>query len=330
MDSSNVFPASEYFQRIGALAESYRLLAGIEPSWSADLSRLSACHRTLPPYDRWRDYSRLCVDGAPVELVETLRQGAGALSINCDGGPYGASAAERLDQAVGLAASQWPEIQSLRRILFPPHVAAQPFSLWLGFSAEGTKLYWNLAWRETPDAWRRALAALELLNCRPDAEAESLLRDVARQGYLKMLALDRRNRGVSAKIYYRLTQPPDRPEFAAYRRRLLGITSDWSDPNTGIAVQLGSTGELQGVALYHYCAPYFRDDGELRRRVIAQASAFGWQTDVYRLTSRLIDERAHGPLRRLAAFSCAVTGVTQLHLYATTGYLARNSARQAA
>src|SRR5262245_59573812 len=145
-----------------------------------------------------------------------------------------------------------------------------------------------------------------------------------------MLSLDRRSGGVSAKIYYRLTQPPDWPQFAEYRRRLLGIASDWSDPNTGVAVQLRPGGELQGVALYHYCVPYFGDDEELRRRVIAEANAFGWQIDVYRLTSRLIDEGSRGRLRRLAAFSCLVTGATQLHLYATTGYLARNSARQAA
>jgi hypothetical protein len=320
---------SKYFEHLRSLIEIYGLAEDQRVPWSEDLEPVLKNLGAMPRFDTWRAYSRLCVDGAPVEFVEKIGETRGELSVDCDTGPYGANPAERLRHAVDLASPYWPEIHSLRAALFPAHVPVTPFSLWLGFSGTGTKLYWNLSWLETDDAWRRALAALEVVGCEPDGETTHYLRLLGARGFPKMLALGRsRNSETAAKIYFRLTEPVNWPQFDCYRRRILQRGRDWNDPNVGVGVQFGRGGHLSGLSLYHYTSSYFRDDDELRRRLLDEADAFRWDTDVYRTTSRLIEGGPGSRLRGMAGFAWTPAGRTKLQLYSTSGYLAESAAEE--
>jgi hypothetical protein len=335
---------------IGYLAEVERLL----DHWfrltgcpSADPTLLRAClvHlAALPPSREWRGYSRLCADGSPVELCETVGRHPHGPAYTCDPGPYDAPSVERLATAVRLGEDLLAGVpggprlvRTVRERLFPERIAPGLFSLWLGVDHPAqsgarevrVKIYANLNWRTTDDARSRMLDTFAALGAPAGGAACQLFAVLATRGYPKMLALTVAPSGdYTAKVYYRLQRVDlelfallaarsalDSAPFALYAERLLRSGPVWSDLNAGVGVVLDTGGEVGGLALYHYVRTYFRDDDQLRQRVLEAAPIFGWDVSVYRATSRLLSAGPGTRLRSLLGFGVTTTYETSLRLY---------------
>ena len=104
----------------------------------------------------------------------------------------------------------------------------------------------------------------------------------------------------------------------AYLRMLSPSGAGWRQRRCGIGIAIDATGGVLGYTVYHYTAPYFRDDEELRSFVLRLAGHFSWDTTVYRPASRLLDV-AGKRVRTLLGFTIAETGETSLRLYGRSG-----------
>jgi hypothetical protein len=333
-----------YVDRVARLIDDWTLLTTGRPAAPLFHQFASNLEQCVPP-DAWRHHSVLCADGTPIELCETIAPVVVGPAYTCDLGPYGADPATRLALAMRAAARLHANaaeaehlLAALREVLFPPQVPLEPHTLWIGAAhgqngAARIKLYWNLHWKTTDDAWDRALAALATVGCRLDPAAQRLCQRLATWGFPRIMALSVQPDGhVTAKLYYRLAQVNldrlaqlahgcDLPStrFGDYVRQVLHRDGTWCDDRAGVALALDRDGAVEGLALYHYTWPYFANDAALRQRMLAAAPAFGWDVGGYRAASRLVDGPAR--CRHLLGFGLGRTGVPGLHVYASTGHL---------
>jgi hypothetical protein len=334
-----------YLDRVGDMLENWCLLSKVDPAriapWKPVLSHIFA-EQTV---QLSRDCSTLCTDGAPIEACETLGSALGGVGFTIDPGPYGGKPGERITQAI----AAWEQLNAA----LPQHDLArivsdtlfegrelENFLLWLGVELRPggesrLKLYANVHWTTENDSWSRVLTILAALGCAPTSAANDVFRLLASRGFPRMLALSIKPNGeCSPKIYYKLNLVdmafleslaaiigiPTEP-FERYVRDILRADRAWRDNRCGIGVSLDSNGDTNGLAFYHYTNPYFRDDEQLRERLLQAATNMGWDTTNYRTSSRLIASQAKPELRRLLGFSVDNHGHAGLHIYGTTGYL---------
>ncbi len=226
--------------------------------------------------------------------------------------------------------------------------------LWLGVEERAErprliKLYINLNWRQMPTPWAQLSRALIRAGCPPDSLTEWLIKPLGQQGYPRMLALGlSADARPAAKLYYRLHQLDrnrlfmltdavswPRQPFEDYLKYVLKNNLLWNDRNTGIGLGLRGEAGLTSLSLFHYASAYFCNDAELRHTILSAAPEFRWQTEGFRLSSRLIDapdgqggqnnpeeQGEQQRLRSLLGFSVHANGHTGLRIYSRTGYLA--------
>ncbi len=96
----------------------------------------------------------------------------------------------------------------------------------------------------------------------------------------------------------------------------------WRMTRCGLALACDAQGNPSGLTVYHYAAPYFRDDEQLRTFALRLAEKFGWNTNTYRASSRLLDRPAER-VRSLIGFTVAANGTTSMRLYGHAGGFAR-------
>lgn len=214
--------------------------------------------------------------------------------------------------------------------------------LWLGVEERADrprliKLYINLNWRQMPTPWAQLSRALIRAGCPADSLTEWLIKPLGQQGYPRMLALGlSADARPAAKLYYRIHQMDrnrlflltdavswPRQPFEDYLKHVLKHNLLWNDSNTGIGLGLRGEAGLTSISLFHYASGYFHNDADLRHTLLSAAPGFGWQTEGFRLSSRLIDAPDEAQrLRSLLGFSVHANGRTGLRIYSRTGYLA--------
>lgn len=341
-DGTATVRAQNYLKRVRELIENLQLLSDerLPASSAFELFTRNLCH--LPPPSEWRAYSKLCADGSPLELVETISQVPHRIAFNCDPGPYEPEPKKRaaLGEQIALEAmNTLPACAAHVRELCTMFAArlGVNWRLWLGAEpgadAEAKyKVYWNF------DRFARAnpfTLAFQCLGIEVPAPTRELMQCLQEHGYPKMLGLSvSRDGSSSLKLYYRfqrlhtvilrrvaaLAKLSPEP-FVRYVRHLLRQQEDWRDSRAGMGITL-SNGAPGGLALYHYPHGYFADDEDLRKRVLGAASDFKWDVSWYRMSSQLISAAQDTRLRSLLGFGVMPDGTTNLNLYARTGYLA--------
>jgi hypothetical protein len=354
-----------YRLRLLATVQDWHLLAGGTPqTWTEqvrEVERLFAPLGNGVEPSQWREYSKLCSDGSPVEWCERLSEEDThhGPAYTIDPAPYTKDEELKLplcrQTMEMLLAQEGLDISlpgDLIRILngefmdqpIPAEANKGVASLWMGVEHRPDrpkrliKLYFNLNWRHMPEPWEQLSFALTRLGCPPDSLTEWMIRPLGMQGYPKMLAIalsaDARN---AAKLYYRMHQMDknrlfqiiegaawSRKPFENYLKHVLKSGEFWSDGNTGIGLGLRGEAGLTSLSLFHYAAPYFQNDTDLRHRILSTASEFSWKTEGFRLSSRLLEapDEQHHRLRNLLGFSVHANGRTGLRIYSRTGYLA--------
>jgi hypothetical protein len=340
------------------------LAGGTTEAWAEQVREterlFSRVGESVEPAD-WRHFSRLCSDGSPVEWCERLSEDrtVHGPAYTLDPTPYGAPDEQRLaiaQQAAEVLLAQegldttllGDLVKILNGAQLDQSISANTENgvagLWLGVeqgpdrSSRLIKLYINLNWRNMPSPWDQLSRALIRAGCPVDTMTEWLMKPLGQQGYPRMLALGLSSDGrPAAKLYFRLHQLDrnrlfmltdavswPRTPFEAYLKQVLQRDLFWNDSNTGIGLGLRGGAGLTSLSLFHYASPYFLNDAELRHRVLSAAPAFRWETDGFRLSSRLLEapDEQHKRLRSLLGFSVHANGRTGLRIYSRTGYLA--------
>ena len=291
--------------------------------------------------------SRLAADGAPVELCERIGPACQGPAYTIDPVPFVTDPGSRLEMAHVIASRLLRNtsgnadiMEQSRAVLSPRYAPEEQASLWIGIvhqdnGDERIKLYYNLNGHASTYFWPRAERFLQQLDLMPSQSPYKVLAHLGQYATLRQLALSVTRSGrLKAKLYFRLRRVNaqlldelansagvESHIFHRYVQRMLGAGSGWCDPNAGIGIALDG-GEIEALALYHYTRAYFRDDAALRHRVLEMAPEFGWDTRVYRTSSRFLDVPVHPRLRTLIGFGVTRTGMTGLNIYARSGHLA--------
>jgi|GEM_PF-3185300 len=364
-DSSVDFKLEAYRLRLLATVQDWHLLAGGTPqTWTEQVREVERLFSHLGngvEPSQWRQFSKLCSDGSPVEWCERLSEEdtPHGPAYTIDPAPYTTDDKNKLPMARQslemLLAQEGLDISlpgDLIRILngefldhpIPEEASQGVASLWMGVEHRPDrakrliKLYINLNWRHMPEPWEQISFALTRLGCPPDDLTAWMIRPLGSQGYPKMLAIalsaDARP---GAKLYYRMHQMDKnrlfqiiegaswpRAPFEKYLKTVLNSGEFWSDGNTGIGLGLRGEAGLTSLSLFHYASPYFRNDTDLRHAVLSASPEFSWKSEGFRLSSRLLEvpDEQHHRLRHLLGFSVHANGRTGLRLYSRTGYLA--------
>lgn len=260
--------------------------------------------------------TRLCADGSPVELCERLAATPQPLGFTLDAGTTGAFAL----------------ISSALRERFRRD-ASVVRTVWVGIDGEPSssiRLYADLQ-RGT---MRAADASVRIGNLEPDARAATVLAEIERAGALRVVGVDAGPAvaggvklafatALDAHGLFDIARSCDVHDacFATYLRALQPVDRTWRQVRCGIGIALARTGQIAALTLYHYTAPYFRDDAALRASALALAERFGWDASVYRPMSRLLDDPAGSRVRALAGFTVRADGVCSLRMYGRSGHL---------
>jgi len=341
-----------YLERAEQALEAWFLLYGLQPELD-QFHLLASGLKELPPVESWRQHSRLCADGAPLEFCYGLGARPVGPGFTIDAGPYGAGQEQRLEHALKLARQAAESLSCDSRMLVDLADCCKnrrgdlrSLAIWLGmaYGREGgrsshvvprLKLYLSNGRREAAMGLKRALETLAALGPAPHNSASSILGALREAGYFRQLALTLEPGGnIQTKLYFRMARVDKAllsrlsslagvPEesFTRYVKAFLGEGKDWHDPEAGIGLALDREGESAGLVLYHCLRYYFPDDAAVRQRVLETGPAFGWDTAHYRAASRLLEGNTTARSCWLAGYGVARGGLDGLRLYCGTGSL---------
>jgi hypothetical protein len=278
---------------------------------------------------------RLCADGSPVEFCERLARTPQRPAYTLDLGPNNGSSGERLEFAFSL----------LKQVVNPDavselwHRLADHISyvraVWIGVDCEtsgGVRLYLELA-RKIASTAAAVTFAAELAGMRIDERGTLAINDIAARGTLRLVGIDLGRPSAGLKLAFALPLSDSllveharrfdfEPQlFSTYVHCVASKYRLWRQARCGLGIRFDSSGKTRALTLYHYAAPYFRDDDELRSRVFTLAAVFGWSTATYRATSRLLDFIGVR-VRNLLGFTVKDDGITSLRIYGCSGHLA--------
>jgi hypothetical protein len=335
-----------YASTVQSLIGDCALVAGVglAPNLNAAIDRVA---QGLSPRANWRTWSKLCVDGAPVEICLHLARTPRAPSVSFDAGPYVADLPARIACALEVAALAVPEITPAlarhRSAFDDPELLQIVRAVWLGLSLESPRsLRIYLSVRE-PGSAEVQLATLNRLArafgvVPPRADQ---LRQLAAAGMLRACAFDISAQGVvGIKVSFALALADlervgalarscgvDAALLTNYITRFLRRGHGWRDRRCGFGVTLSNpsvdSDTVQAVTLYHPLQPYFGSDQAIRAAVISIIRVFDWDPLAFAALSQLVQDDVDGCAFQLAGFTLRRDGATGLSLYAGTGHVAR-------
>jgi hypothetical protein len=317
-------PACSYSERVTQLLGDWALLAGQNGSIARD-PRMTMLSEVLPSFDQQGPLrSALCADGSPVEFCERIsalpqspavtveppqREGQSKLNALC-----------RTLRGIGPQAA----IDRLRRRLKRHEDRIQTYWIGVDFAqSRGARVYCHL--HANAGAEAGSLAGVRL-----SAKLRRVASGLAENGALRLVASSFEARGKGAKLAFQHPLAPESLEALAaecyvpygalseYMAALDPHRGGWRQSRCGVALTVGGSGEVSSLTVYHYTAPYFRDDEQLRAFALRLAGRFHWNTHTYRGSSRLLD-RPGERVRSLIGFTAAADGETSLRLYGGTG-----------
>ena len=313
-----------YSQRVTQLLGDWALLAGQHIRIARD-PRMAMLSRILPRFDgKPPARSRLCADGSPVEFCERIGVLPQSPAITVEPPAWeGISKLGALCRTVREIAPP-QDVDVLRRKLKRYEDRVKTY--WIGADfgqPNGVRIYCHLK----PDT-RSAPPAL------PGVRLSSALRRVvsglAQSGTLRLAASSFQAADKGAKLAFQHPLAAANLEALAgecgvpyaalrdYMRLLDPHRGGWRKSRCGLAVAVDADGDAAGLTVYHYAAPYFRDDQQLREFALRLAERFVWNTKTYRASSRLLD-RPGERVRSLIGFTVATNGGCAMRLYGRTG-----------
>ncbi len=295
----------------------------------------------LPASAAWREYSRLCGDGSPVRICETLSREVRGPAFTVDPGPYGAAGGARFEIAAKLATQALAQFP--KPALAPTHLHSLPtgfsdeadLALWLGYSSGRIALHYTANPHIRAATWRALTACLPGLQARSDA-SRNVLSLFATQGYRTALVLESGDRGrESTEVSFRLRSVSsplfDRAAAAAglpalpfhfFVKRVLRQRDAWQDLKAGASFRMSDTGGGGELTFIIGARRYFRTDEELRETVLSAAPDFGWDVSLFRPASRLLPSPITRLVRSDLAISVSADGATRLRILSPTGHYA--------
>jgi hypothetical protein len=323
--------SATYSERVSQLLSDWALLAGDKRQIDGD-PRAAMLFRSLKTRAGSPCFkSRLCADGSPVEFCEriSVKPQFPALTMEpaamTEGATEGAAAIDKLCRALESLATE-AELLCLKRQLSRLNNYVDAYWIGVDFAqAAGMRLYCHLRRAQgLPDA--------KSLACRPfSPAADRAIRMLKESGTLRMVAFDVGTAAAGVKLAFEHEATPAAIEEIA---GACGVPFDplceyisaldsrgGSRPSRerrGLAIAIDGAGNAAGLTLYHYAAPHFRDDEELRAFVLGLAGRFRWTTDTYRAASRLLDRQGER-VRSLVGFTAPAVGSPSLRLYGRTG-----------
>jgi hypothetical protein len=273
----------------------------------------------------------LCADGSPLEFCERISAQPQAVALTLEPPWTGWDQGCSLASLRHLLQSIAPEEDVTRLCERVGSHAKEIRTLWVGADfaqRRGVRLYFHLSRDASAQVAngvrageRLRLAELDL----PDSSRKVLI-EIMQRGTLRCIGVNFNGESHGVKLAFAHPLDRDSVEHIADR---CGVSKDllreymhsisptcggWRTSRCGLALTLSETGQVLGVTVYHYTAPYFRHDQELRRFVLRLAERFVWNTEAYRYTSRLLD-REGVRMRTLLGFTAPVTGSPSLRLY---------------
>jgi hypothetical protein len=323
--------AATYVERVQRLLGDWALLTGESEAISED-PRMRMVSRNLQYYDDSRSAAKsaLCADGSPLEFCERISRRPQAVAFTLEPLRPATNQSWSLASLCRLLQTIAPveEVQLLGQRL--SRYARSIRSLWLGADfaqSTGVRIYCHLTSEASIES------AFCVAGLAPSSPVRQTIFDIFNSTRLRVVGLNFGGLAKGIKLAFSHPLDSEGMERIAGRWRVPGgllrdymsvvsrARGGWRKGRCGVGVALDEAGAVQGLTIYHYAAPYFLNDQELRSFVLRLADRFSWDTTVYRSASRLLD-REGVRVRTLIGFTVSVTGERSLRLYGQSGALA--------
>ncbi len=318
---------SSYSRRVTNMLADWALLSGDGDRIARD-PRFAMMSQVMQDFDRNPGFrSALCADGSPLETCERISQSPQSPAFSVE--PLVSEAAgnsttlDALCSALTCISSD-EAVHNVRQRILPTE--SQVDAYWIGVDfaqKQGVRIYCHLK----PNA---SSGALSLVDSPLSGLARTVISRLSESGALRLIAWNFSTKAAGTKLAF--SHPLDLQTLeriagecgipalylSHYMRSVAGSPQVWRRTRGGVALAIDHAGQPAAITVYHYAAPHFHDDGDLRDLVLRLSDRFQWNVDTYRSTSKLLDR--HGVrVRNLLGFTVTIRGEASLRIYGRSG-----------
>ena len=332
--------APAYLERLETLLGHWLTLSGYDRTALEYFQAFTSNLHPMPPYPAWKEYSRLCPDGSPVQFCEIVSHSVSGPAFIVDPGPYGAPAEMRLQVAADLASealarssSATATISRIQSLLAAVREREPDLALCLGYSSGRIGIYFTANSHLRSATWRTMIASLPGFRAQTNA-SKSVLALLAHYGHRTAVALQIGASGDrSTDISFRIAKANSPlldsaatsaglspAPFRLFLRRILQQRDAWQDVKATAAVRISDEGAVEELSFIIDARRYFRTDDELRTTVLSVAPDFDWDISLFRPASRLLASPGSRPVRSSVAISALPAGASRLRIFSKTGH----------